>query len=255
VRKNWFRSTVVVGAALILANCGAPAAPGEFVMVVKGCSPSTSGSCNWWNRFEIGVNDGATATGLKSSMVFFDTTGLSSSDPKIAEGQGKLVDDLVARKVSVIGIDPDDLEALEPHLQKARAAGIMVVAHEVPGMVNKDWDTETIDNTKFGEDAAKALAEAMGSTGNYMVFVGNAPLHKSWADNAVTYIKNTYPNMKLVQAAARTSPCAARPVTSRTPPAAWIAATARSPPRSPAPLRRPARWALARTRRRQLRAI
>ena len=55
--------------------------------------------------------------------------GPTSADPSL---QVRAIEDLIAKKVNVIGVVPNDEKALEPVLEKARKAGIKVVAHEGP---------------------------------------------------------------------------------------------------------------------------
>ena len=112
----------------------------------------------------------------------------------------RAIEDLIAKKVNVIGVVPNDEKALEPVLEKARQAGIKVVTHEGPGIKNKDWDFELASAKGFGEAHAELLAKAMGGKGEYAVFVGSltVPLHNAWADAAIAYLKVKYPDMKPV---------------------------------------------------------
>ena len=64
---------------------------------------------------------------------------------------------------------PNDEKALEPVLEKARKAGIKVIAHEGPGIKNKDWDFELASAKGFGEAHAELLAKTMGGKGEYAV--------------------------------------------------------------------------------------
>ena len=52
----------------------------------------------------------------------------------------------------------------------------------------------------FGEAHAELLAKTMGGKGEYVVYVGSltVPLHNPWADAAIAYLKNKYPDMKMV---------------------------------------------------------
>jgi simple sugar transport system substrate-binding protein len=85
-------------------------------------------------------------------------------------------------------------------LEKARQAGIKVIAHEGPGIQNKDWDFELASAKGFGEAHAELLAKSMGGKGEYAVYVGSltVPLHNAWADAAIAYLKAKYPDMKPV---------------------------------------------------------
>src|SRR6202042_1580231 len=119
------------------------------------------GGIPWFNAMEMGIKEQGAKDGVEAFMV-----GPTSADPSL---QVRAIEDLIAKKVNVIGVVPNDEKALEPVLQKARDAGIKVVAHEGPGIQNKDWDFELASAKGFGE-----------------------------ADAAIAYLKEKYPNMKPV---------------------------------------------------------
>ena len=150
------------------------------------------GGIPWFNAMETGIKEEGAKDGVDAFMV-----GPTSADPAL---QVRAIEDLIAKKVNVIGVVPNDEKALEPVLQKARDAGIKVITHECPGIQNKDWDFELASAKGFGEAHAKLLAKTMGGKGEYAVFVGSltVPLHNAWADAAIAYLKANYPDMKLV---------------------------------------------------------
>ena len=150
------------------------------------------GGIPWFNAMEAGIKEQGAALGMDASMI-----GPTSADPAL---QVRAIEDLIAKGVDVIGVVPNDEAALEPVLEKARAAGIKVVSHEGPGIQNVDWNFEMASATGFGETHAKLLAEKMGGKGEYAVFVGSltVPLHNAWADAAIAYLSANYPDMKLV---------------------------------------------------------
>ena len=150
------------------------------------------GGIPWFNAMETGIKENGAKLGVDAYMI-----GPTSADPAL---QVRAIEDLIAKNVTVIGVVPNDEKALEPVLEKARQAGIKVVVHEGPGVVNKDWDFELASAKGFGETHAEMLAQKMGGKGEYAVFVGSltVPLHNAWADAANAYIKAKYPDMKLV---------------------------------------------------------
>ena len=113
--------------------------------------------------------------------------------------QVRLVEDLIARRVDVIGLVPLDVKVLAPVLKRAQDAKIPVITQEGPDQEGRTWDVELIDSVKFGEEQMKALAGFMGEEGEYVVYVGTltTPLHNKWADAAIAYQKQHYPKMKL----------------------------------------------------------
>ena len=150
------------------------------------------GGIPWFNAMEAGITERAEELGIKAFMV-----GPTSADPAL---QVRAIEDLIARGVSAIGVVPNDSEALEPVLAKARNQGIKIITHESPNQKNIDWNFELASARGFGEAHAKLLAEKTGGIGEYAVFVGSltVPLHNAWADSAISYLKSNYPNMKLI---------------------------------------------------------
>jgi simple sugar transport system substrate-binding protein len=162
------------------------AAEREIAVVVK------IGGIPWFTAMEKGIKEAGKEQGVKAYMV-----GPTTADPA---QQVRAVEDLIAKKVSAIGVVPNDAKALEPVFERAKAAGIPIITHESPDQVGNVWDIEMIDNKEFGERHMKDLAKAMGEEGEYIVYVGSltVPLHNLWADAAIAYQKENYPKMKLV---------------------------------------------------------
>jgi simple sugar transport system substrate-binding protein len=183
-RRNLFLSATALAAFLALP-AAAQEAPTMGVVVKIGGIP-------WFNAMEQGILEQAEALGMEAEMI-----GPTSADPAL---QVRAIEDLIARGVDVIGVVPNDEAALEPVLQKAREAGIVVISHEGPGLENVDWNFELASATGFGETHAELLAQKMGGEGEYAVFVGSltVPLHNAWADAAIAYLEANYPNMTLV---------------------------------------------------------
>jgi simple sugar transport system substrate-binding protein len=145
----------------------------------------------WFNAVEKGIKKGAVDFKIDATMV-----GPANVDPA---QQVKLLEDLIAKKVTVIGLVPLDVKVCEPVLKRAQAAGIKVITHEGPEQEGRDWNVELIDSVRFGEVQMQRLAKDMGEDGEYVVYVGTltTPLHNKWADAAVAYQKAHYPKMKL----------------------------------------------------------
>jgi simple sugar transport system substrate-binding protein len=146
----------------------------------------------WFNAVEKGIKKGAKDFNIDASMI-----GPANVDPA---QQVKLLEDLIAKKVTVIGLVPLDVKVCEPVLKRAQAAGIKVITHEGPEQEGRDWNVELIDSVRFGEVQMQRMAKDMGEAGDYVVYVGTltTPLHNKWADAAIAYQKAHYPKMKLV---------------------------------------------------------
>ncbi len=180
------RRALCAGVAALIVTGPAFASPDKPVIgvVVK------IGGIPWFNAMDAGIKKKAAELGVKAFMV-----GPTSSDPAL---QVRAIEDLIAQKVDVIGVVPNDAEVLEPVLERARAAGIKVITHESPNQKNADYDFELASTKGFGEAYGKRLVQAMGGKGEYAVFVGGlqVPLHNAWADAAIAYIKANAPDMK-----------------------------------------------------------
>jgi simple sugar transport system substrate-binding protein len=150
------------------------------------------GGIPWFNAMEAGIKSEATKRGIDAWQV-----GPTSSDPAL---QVRAIEDLIAQKVDIIGVVPNDPKVLEPVLKRARDAGIVVITHESPGQQNANWDFELVDAATHGINHMKKLAECMKDEGKYAVYVGSltVPLHQQWTDAAINYQKEHYPKMQMV---------------------------------------------------------
>ena len=180
----------ILGAAVMAGTLGLSSlamaqAEKKMVVVVK------IAGIPWFNALENGVKKGGTDLKVDASMV-----GPANVDPA---QQVKLLEDLIAQKVDVIGLVPLDVKVTEPVLKRAQEAGIPVITHEGPEQEGRTWNVELIDSVKFGEVQMQKLAAEMGEEGEYVVYVGTltTPLHNIWADSAIAYQKAHYPKMKL----------------------------------------------------------
>jgi simple sugar transport system substrate-binding protein len=180
----------LIGAAAVVIGTAIPnfayAADPTMVVVVK------IAGIPWFNALESGVKKAGTDFKIDASMV-----GPANVDPA---QQVKLLEDLIAKKVAVIGLVPLDNKVTEPVLKRAQQAGIKVITHEGPDQDGRDWNVELIDSTRFGEVQMEKLAQEMGGEGDYVTYVGTltTPLHNKWADAAIAYQKAKYPKMNLV---------------------------------------------------------
>lgn len=150
------------------------------------------GGIPWFNAMEDGIKSEAAKRGIDAWQV-----GPTSADPAL---QVRAIEDLIAQKVDIIGVVPNDPKVLEPVLKRAREAGIKVITHESPGQQYANWDFELVDASTHGINHMKALARCMHEEGKYAMYVGSltVPLHQQWTDAALNYQKAHYPKMQLV---------------------------------------------------------
>lgn len=146
----------------------------------------------WFNRMEVGVTRAAEELGVNSYQI-----GPADADPA---QQVRMVEDLISKGVDAICVTPNDATALEPVFNRAREQGIIIITHESPDQRGKDYDIELIDNENFGRHHWDMLAEQMGGSGQYAIFVGSltVPLHNLWADVGLEYAATQYPDLELV---------------------------------------------------------
>src|SRR5258705_6711021 len=152
-----------VGGRTAMAGVGFPGltfaqAQKEMVTVVK------IAGIPWFNALEKGILKGAKDFGINATMV-----GPANVDPA---QQVKLLEDLIAKKVNVIGLVPLDVKVCELVIKRAQAAGIKGITHEGPEHEGPDCNVELIDSVRFGEVQMERLAKDLGGEGEYVVYVG-----------------------------------------------------------------------------------
>ncbi len=186
MKAHAWKLVLPLAAALALGFAGPAAADSRDMTVVVKIA-----GIPWFNALQKGVIKGGKEFNINATMI-----GPTNVDPA---QQVKLVEDLIAKNVAVIGLVPLDVKVMEPVLKRAQEKGIPVVTHEGPEQVGRTWNVELIDSKEFGEVQMQKLAKEMGEDGEYVVYVGTltTPLHNVWADSAIAYQKAHYPKMKL----------------------------------------------------------
>ena len=151
--------------------------PPQIAVVVK------IGGIPWFNAMEAGIKKVAGELKVNAWQV-----GPTQAD---AAQQVRAVEDLIAKKVDVIAVVPNDAAALEPVFKRAHDAGIIVITHESPDQKFNDWDIELTTPDVYGETHMEAFAKALGGKGKYIIYVGSltVPLHNKWADYAIALQK------------------------------------------------------------------
>ena len=177
------RLVCVLGFSLMALAANSAFAANDVAVVVK------IGGIPWFNAMETGIKKAGGELGVEAWMV-----GPTEAD---AAQQVRAVEDLIARKVKVIAVVPNDAKALEPVFKRAHDAGIKVLTHESPDQKGADWNIELTTIGGFGEKHMESIAKAMGGKGKYAIYVGSltVPLHNAWADAAIAYQKKNYPEM------------------------------------------------------------
>lgn len=188
---NFKRLSVAVTACALAASAVAVAYAAEnptIVTVVKVTGIS------WFNRMDDGVKE----FGKDNPNVSVYQTGPGRAD---AAQQLKIIDDLIAKKVSAIAVVPYDPPTLEPALKKAMDRGIKVVTHEADNEKNTMVDVEAFDNSAYGAALNDRLASCMHDEGKWATMVGSLGSRSQvqWADGGIDNAKKKFPNMVLVE--------------------------------------------------------
>ena len=147
----------------------------------------------WYDDMELGVKQFKADTGVDAFVLTPE-----SSDPAL---QNALMEELIAQKVDVICVNPNDPMSLTSSIQKARDAGIPVITHESPDIADQvDFDLEAFQDQVFGELMGESLAQVMGGEGKYAGFVASLTMttHREWYRAATEYIAENYPDMELI---------------------------------------------------------
>ena len=148
----------------------------------------------WFNRMEVGVKEYASTT---------PAVNASQSGPATADAaqQLKIIDDLIARKVSALAVVPMDPTVIEGALKRAMDRGIVVVTHEADTQKNTHADIEAFDNAAYGVALNEKLSSCMGNKGKWTSFVGSlgSRTHIQWVEAGAGNAKK-HAGMTLVDA-------------------------------------------------------
>ncbi|MDJ1159161.1 ABC transporter substrate-binding protein [Chelatococcus sp. SYSU_G07232] len=155
-------STLALTAAAVALALGAGAASAKELKSI-GISLGSLG-----NPFFVALAKGAEAEARKTNPnVKITTVGYDYDLGK----QFTQIDNFIAAGVDMILLNPGDVNALEPAIRKAQAAGILVVAVDTAA---KGADlTVTTNNVQAGEIACQYIVDKLGGKGD--VIIQNGP--------------------------------------------------------------------------------
>ena len=188
MNKNKLVAIVVAAALLVTAGVGTShAAKKRYVVSVKLIG------VGWFDNMDKGIKSWAKSKKIDASM-----TGATDASP---EKQSKMVEDLIAQKVTGIGIVPNDVASIDGIIAKAKKAKIKVVTHEAGGIKNADANIEAFENAAYGAVIMDNLATCMGSAGKYVQFVGTLTngSHNEWVAGAYAQAQKKYTGLTRVE--------------------------------------------------------
>lgn len=147
-------------------------------------------SGEWFKRMEEGVKQ---FDADHENVEAFEV-GPASYDAAL---QLQVVENLIAQNVDAICIVPIDPATVEPALKRAMDAGIVVITHESPDVVNNYYNVEAGKLEDYAYRLMDILAEGMNYEGTWVGVVGSltVPTHMSWVDLAAERAAAEYPNL------------------------------------------------------------
>ena len=105
---------------------------------------------SWFDDMRIGVDQFAADTGVNAYQI-----APEGGDPA---KQLQMVEDLITQGVDAICVVPNDAKSMAPTLQKARDAGIVVIGHEAPDILDSvDYDLSACLLYTSGEHIADVI--------------------------------------------------------------------------------------------------
>ena len=178
----------------------APALAADYLLAAKagpyvvGLSNSFSG--NSWRaqmvaEFKLAA-DALKANGTLKDYIVSDATGNTAS-------QIQQIQNMIAAKVDAIVVDANSETALNPAIEAAHKAGIIVVAFDntvtSPYAINVN-----VDQRKFGEVGGDWLGKKLNGKGNIIVLSGLAgtPNNKQRWDDGAKKALAKYPGIKIL---------------------------------------------------------
>ena len=160
------KKLLLAGAALALLNGAASAKDLKSIGISLG---------SLGNPFFIALSKGAEAAAKKiNPSVRVQTVGFDYDLGK----QVTQIDNFIASGFDLILLNPGDPKALKPAIQKAQAAGIVVVA--VDTAADGADAVVTTDNVQAGQIACQYIVDKIGGKGN--VIIENGPQVSSVVD-------------------------------------------------------------------------
>ncbi|MCW6507431.1 ABC transporter substrate-binding protein [Lichenifustis flavocetrariae] len=178
------KKLLLAGAALALLNGAASAKDLKSIGISLG---------SLGNPFFIALSKGAEAEAKKTNpSVKVQTVGFDYDLGK----QVTQIDNFIASGVDLILLNPGDPKALKPAIQKAQAAGILVVA--VDTAADGADATVTTDNVQAGQIACQFIIDKLSGKGD--VIIENGPQVSSVVDR-VTGCKKAFaaaPGIKIL---------------------------------------------------------
>ncbi len=199
MNKGSFREKMLGGLAVVVviaaacSSSGSSVAPSGAAKAYKIGFANGGGVGNGWRESSI---CSVKAQAVKSGNVSEVTVINHDTD---AAGQLTDIRDLIAKKVDAIIINPNDPDALNPAIDEAIKAGIVVVAIDAFVTAKGAYNLSN-DQIQYAYLGAKALFEQMGKKGDVVYMRGIAG-HPADTDRDTGFRKALaeYPDIKIAK--------------------------------------------------------
>lgn len=128
-------------------------------------------------------------------------------DQPTAEAQIQIIEQLITQQVASISVTGNDFDALQPALQKARDAGIVVLsADSAVNPASRLTHINQADSEKIGRTLIQAAYDMAGGVGEIAILsatsqASNQNLWIEWMQTELSENANKYANMELVRIA------------------------------------------------------
>jgi ribose transport system substrate-binding protein len=182
-RFRWFLSAVLL-VSLALTGCssnapthssggqqnaatGGSAQDGSAKREIKVALISKGFQHEFWQTVKLGADSAAKELGVEATFVG------PTDETKIAD-QVAMVEDAINKKVSVIALAALDKKALQPVVEKAKAANIPVITFDSGVEGDIPLSFIATDNVAAGAIAGEQMAKLIGETGKVAIVAHNA---------------------------------------------------------------------------------
>src|SRR5512135_3767545 len=208
VSKTYLAVMALVILATVLAACGPAATTVAPTTAAPTTAPTTPPAAK---KFTIGISNSFISSEYRTQMIDelkavnaeYMAKGLTndlvieSKDTDVA-GQIQQLQNLMAKGVDAILVNPGDVNGLNATLEEAVAKGIIVISVDQALNAKGVYDVG-IDQKEWAKTSAKWLAQKLGGKGNIVEIEGfpGHPANNARMDGVAEVLKN-YPDIKVV---------------------------------------------------------
>ena len=139
-------------------------------------------------------------------MCSSDLVELTYDGPSVdsVEEQAQMIDVWIARDYDVIAVAPNDPEVISPALQRAKAAGIIVMTWDAdanPEASGRDAFVNQAPTEEIGKTLVDVLARRINGQGKTVIVTGsaNSPNQNAWMKVMKAHLAQKHPRIKLLE--------------------------------------------------------